>query len=351
MKRGSVIVGVILTLTMALVGCGAESTPAAKPESSATQQKGDPKVDPAAKPVELTIAHVVKTTDNFHLAALKFKQEVETKSNGQITVNIVPEGKAGPEKDLLTKTQSGEIDGAISTAGSATSFVGELGLFDLPFLFDSADHVHKVLDGKVGQGIHDKLQAAGFKSLGVLDFGFRHLTNSKVAVKKPEDVAGLKLRVLPNAIYQSTWELATGAKPIVMNWTEVPQALKDGAIDGQENPISILVSYKLWETQKYASKTGHVFAVALFVMNPAKFDKLTPEQQKIVTEAGRVAVEESRRFTAEAEEKGWATLRENGMTVVEDVDRAAFRKLALDAMSKKFASQVPADWMAAVSGN
>lgn len=335
-----------LALAVVLAGCGSAPTSApAKSEPAAQAQKAP---EPAAKPVEITIAHVVKTTDNFHFAALKFKELVETKSNGQITVNIVPEGKAGPEKDLLTKVQTGELDAAISTAGSMTSLVPELGLFDLPWLFDSTDHVHAVLDGQVGQALNDKVKTAGFIPVAVLDFGFRHLTNSVRPVKTPADMKGLKVRVLPNAIYQGTWELATGVKPVVMNWTEVPAALKAGQIDGQENPISILTSYKLWETQKYASKTGHVFAVAYFLMSPQKFNGLTPDQQKLVMEAGRAATEESRRFSADAEQKGWQTLKDNGMIVVDDVDRDAFRKLALDSIYTRFANQVPAAWLQAV---
>jgi tripartite ATP-independent transporter DctP family solute receptor len=330
-------------LALTLAGCGgSKSETAAAPTKSAAPSAAKPA---SSGPIELTIGHVLKTSDGYQVAAEKFKQVVESKTNGQIKVNIVPEGKLGPEKDMLSKVQSGEMDGAIITSGSFAIYESKFLILDTPFLIKDLNHAHRILDGEIGKALNDGLVKAGFEPIGILDFGFRHLTNSKKAVKTPEDAKDLLVRVLPNGIYQTTWEALTNKAPIVLNFTELPAALKAGKVDGQENPISLLVSYKMWETQKYATKTGHVFAAAPFVMNPSKLKSLTPEQQQIIREAGREAVKVSREFLAEAESKGWQTLKDNGMTVVEEIDTDAFRKAVWDKVMPKLQDQFPPEWI------
>jgi tripartite ATP-independent transporter DctP family solute receptor len=344
MKWAKTTLMTTLSLVLLLAGCStgpAKTTgvPEKSPGTSGTETQA------STKAVTITIGHVLKVTDAYQVAAETFKQVVETKSSGQIKVEIIPEGKLGAEKDMMTKTQSGELDASIITHGSVTSFVPEFGFLDTPFMIKDYDHAHQLLDGQIGTALGDGLKKAGFTPLGILDFGFRHLTNSKRAVQTPADAKGLLMRVLPNAQYQAMWEALTGKAPIVLNWTEVPQALKDGKIDGQENPISLLTSYKLWETQKYATRTGHVFAAAVFVINPNKFSSLTPEQQAVVQEAGREAVKRSRQFAADAEAKGWEMLKANGMVVVEQIDKEAFRQAVWEKVVPRFKSQFPAEWL------
>ena len=167
--------------------------------------------------------------------------------------------------------------------------------------------------------------------------GFRHLTNNKHAVKNVADMKGLKIRVTENPVHITAFR-ALGASPTPMSWPEVVSALQQGTIDGQENPISVLTSAKLWEVQKHLSLTAHVYAPMVLLVSPSFWNGLNAQQKAAFTDGAKIGGKASRTFVDEVEKKGVEEARKHGMAVVDNVDRAAFRK-ALDKPYEQFAKK------------
>jgi tripartite ATP-independent transporter DctP family solute receptor len=277
-----------------------------------------------AAAMEIKFAHVVNEKDAFHVAAEKFKELVEKRSQGALTVNIFPNAKLGDERTLLERMKMGIVDAGIITNGPIINFVPSFGVIDLPFLFRDPKHAYKVLDGNIGKKLMADLEAQGWKGLAFGERGFRNLTNSKHAVKTPADIKGLKIRVMQNPVYVDSFK-ALGANAVPMAWTEVLTALQQGTVDGQENPLNVIMAFKLFETQKYLSITRHAYAPAPIIMSMTTWKKLTPAQQDIVKKAAQEAADFERAWDNKMEAAWLKDLKAKGM-VVTTPDLAAFQK-------------------------
>jgi len=274
--------------------------------------------------MEIKFAHVVNEKDAFHVAALKFKELVESRTQGALTVTIFPNAKLGDERTLLERMKMGIVDAGIITSGPIINFVPSFGVIDLPFLFRDPKHAYKVLDGGIGQKLMADLESQGWKGLAFGERGFRNLTNSKRPVNTPNDIKGLKIRVMQNPVYVDSFK-ALGANAVPMAWTEVLTALQQGTVDGQENPLNVIMAFKLYETQKYLSITRHAYAPAPIIMSMSTWKKLTPAQQGIVKKAAQEAAEYERAWDNRME-AGWLKeLKAKGM-VVASPNLNSFRK-------------------------
>ena len=313
----------LLIAAMALSGCGgAEKKPEAKP---------------AAGPQTIKLAHVVNEKDGFHIAALKFKELVEARTKGAVKVEVFPNASLGDERTLIEGMQIGTIAMGVITNGPVANFLPEIAAFEMPFMFASPEEAYKVLDGPVGQKVLAKLDAINLKGLAYAERGFRNLTNSKKVVKTPADMAGLKIRVMENPVYIDTFKtLGTNAVP--MAWTEALTALQQGTIDGQENPVNVIYSFKLNETQKYLTMTKHSYAPALFLMSKKVFGSFNKETQDILVKAAQEAAVHERKWNAEQMTEQLKALKEKGMQITEP-DTAAFQaavKPVYDKYGPKF---------------
>ena len=313
----------LLIAAMALSGCGgAEKKPEAKP---------------AAGPQTIKLAHVVNEKDGFHIAALKFKELVEARTKGAVKVEVFPNASLGDERTLIEGMQIGTIAMGVITNGPVANFLPEIAAFEMPFMFSSPEEAYKVLDGPVGQKVLAKLDAINLKGLAYAERGFRNLTNSKKVVKTPADMAGLKIRVMENPVYIDTFKtLGTNAVP--MAWTEALTALQQGTIDGQENPVNVIYSFKLNETQKYLTMTKHSYAPALFLMSKKVFGSFNKETQDILMKAAQEAAVHERKWNAEQMAEQLKALKEKGMQIT-DPDTAAFQaavKPVYDKFGPKF---------------
>jgi tripartite ATP-independent transporter DctP family solute receptor len=298
----TLLVSIAMVMSL-LAGCGGAK------QGSSQEAKDD-------KPIKIKLAHVVNEKDGFHIAAEKFKELVEEKSKGKVEIEIYPNATLGDERTLLEGMQMGTVDMGVITNGPVANFVEEIAVFELPFLFTSPEEAYKVLDGPVGKELLKKLEDVNLKGLAYAERGFRNLTNSKRAVKTVEDVKGLKIRVMENPVYIDTFK-ALGANAVPMAWTEALTALQQQTIDGQENPINVIHSFKLYETQKYLSMTRHTYAPAIFVMSKQRFDKLPEDIQSIFKESAQEAAGYERKVNAENEAKQIEDLKKNGMEIVE----------------------------------
>ncbi|MEX0386068.1 TRAP transporter substrate-binding protein [Spiribacter onubensis] len=276
------------------------------------------------EPIDIRLAHVVNEQDGFHIAAEKFKEIVEDRTDGVVSVEIFPNAQLGDERTLLESMQIGTVDMGVITNGPVANFVEEIAVFELPFLFPSREAAYEVLDGPVGQDLLDELERVNLKGLAYAERGFRNLTNSRGPVTEPADLDGLKLRVMENPVYVDTFR-ELGANAVPMAWTEALTAMQQGTIDGQENPVNVIHSFELNETQTHMTLSRHTYAPAIFVMGMPVWTELPEPVQGVIEEAAQEAAEYERQVNEEMEAEQLAELKASGMEVVEDADLEAFR--------------------------
>ncbi|PTQ70677.1 TRAP transporter substrate-binding protein [Celeribacter persicus] len=294
-------------------------------------------------PVTLRLAHVVNEQDGFHAAAMKFQELVSERSAGAITVEIFPNATLGDERTLLEGMQIGTVDMGVITNGPVSNFLEDMAVFELPFLFPSPEAAYSVLDGEIGQELLGRLEEVNLKGLAYAERGFRNLTNSKRPVSTPADLDGLRIRVMENPVYIDTFR-ELGADAIPMAWTEALTAMQQGTIDGQENPVGVVYSFKLNETQTNMTMTRHTYAPAIFVMGMPKWNQLSEEAQDIISDAAQEAAEYERALNAELEGEQLEALKASGMAVIEDADLSAFSAAVqpvYEKYGKKFGDYLP----------
>ncbi|PVA09093.1 C4-dicarboxylate ABC transporter substrate-binding protein [Pelagivirga sediminicola] len=295
------------------------------------------------EPVTLRLAHVVNEQDAFHAAATKFRDLVDERSGGAITVEVFPNATLGDERTLLEGMQIGTIDMGLITNGPVSNFLEDMAVFELPFLFPSSEAAYAVLDGEIGQELLDRLSEVNLKGLAYAERGFRNLTNSERAVNTPADMGGLRIRVMENPVYIDTFR-ELGADAIPMAWTEALTAMQQGTIDGQENPVNVVHSFKLNETQTNMTMTRHSYAPAIFVMGLPVWNGLGEEAQTILADAAQEAAEYERALNASQQGEQLQALSDAGMTIVDDADLSAFAEAVKPVYEKygaKFGDYLP----------
>ncbi len=278
-------------------------------------------------PTTLRLAHVVNEQDAFHIAATRFQELVSERTEGAVTIEIYPNAELGDERTLLEGMQIGTVDMGVITNGPVANFLEEIAVFELPFLFASADEAYSILDGEIGQELLDRLSEVNLKGLAYAERGFRNLTNSQRPVREPGDIDGMRIRVMENPVYVDTFrELGANAEP--MAWTEALTAMQQGTIDGQENPVGVIHSFNLDETQGYMTLSRHTYSPAIFVMGQGVWDGMPEAAQEVLVEAAREASAHVRQVNMEMEESQLDELRGRGMEIVDDADLAAFQEAA-----------------------
>ncbi len=274
--------------------------------------------------MEIRLAHVVNEEDSFHIAAERFQELVEERSDGAVSVSLYPNAELGDERELLESMQVGTVDMGVITNGPVANFVDEFAVFELPFLFPDSESAHEVLDGPIGQEVMDKLADVNLRGLAYAERGFRNVTNSVGPIESPEDLDGLTLRVMENPVYVDTFN-ALGADATPMAWTEALTAMQQGTIDGQENPVNVIHSFELYETQDYMTLSRHTYAPAIFVMGEPTWQQIPDNAREALIEAAHEASAHARQMNAEMEADQLADLRDVGMEIVEEPDLEAFR--------------------------
>lgn len=276
-------------------------------------------------PVTLKLGTTVNEQDSFQIAAEKFAELVNERTDGKYIIEIHPNGELGDEAALLESMAAGTVDMGIVTSGPFVNFSADMGVLDMPFLFGSSEDAYKVLDGAVGQELLDTLEKANLKGLAYAERGFRNVTNSVHPVVTAADMEGLKLRVMENEVYTKTFKaLGTNATP--MAWSDTLTALQNNTVEGQENPINVIYSYALWESnQSHATLTRHSYATAIITMSLDKFNELPEDVQVIFKEAAQEAAEYERAWCADNEATQLQAMKDNGMQVVENPDLDSFK--------------------------
>jgi len=242
----------------------------------------------------------------------KFAEIVAARSGGKIKVQEFPSSQLGNELQQQSALQGGVQEMLVASTTSLAGIVKEFGVFDFPFLFGNARQADAMVDGPLGKMLAGRLAEKGVVVLGFFDLGFRNVTNGKRPITRPEDLDGLKLRVIPNPVFLETFKTFK-ANPIPMPFAELYGALESRAVDGQENPYSVILSSKFYEVNKYVSATNHVYATNPVQISKRFWDKLSPAEQKLLQDAAIEAQNYQRVVSRDAAAKAVGELKAKGM--------------------------------------
>jgi tripartite ATP-independent transporter DctP family solute receptor len=282
--------------------------------------------------------------------ALKFKEEVEKKHGDKIEIKIYTLSQLGGGRENIEGLQAGTLELSEAAVAHAASFTDAFLPLTMPYLFLERETAWKVLDGPIGQKIIQRFEEqAGIKMFAFWENGIRHVTNSRNEVKVPDDLKGLKIRVMQDPVYLTLFR-SFGANPVPMDFGEVFTALQQGVIDAQENPYANMVQRKFYEVQKYLSTTSHVFDVSGFYINKEIFEALEPQVQKDVIEAARIATAHQREQAAIQDDRYLKFLQNDygkiKITFLSPQELEAFKKVAsvvYDQVQATIASKDP-EW-------
>jgi tripartite ATP-independent transporter DctP family solute receptor len=246
----------------------------------------------------------------------KLAELVAAKSGGKIKINLFLNGALGSDQAVTTSLQGGTVEMAVMNSGILASASKELAIFDFPFLFANEKESDAICDGPIGQRLHKELEAKGIVGLAYWELGYRQITNSKRALTKVEDIEGLKLRVIPNPI-NVDWVKALGANPTPMPFPEVYGAMESKAIDGHENPVSVIAANKFWEVQKFVALSNHQYNPQSVIFSKKVWDTLTPTEKKILQDSVAEATRTQRDAARAAVASNLELLKKHGMTITQ----------------------------------
>src|SRR5215213_9245255 len=249
---------------------------------------GAPAVLRAQGQVRLTLGHGQTPGNPRSVAADRMAAQLRERSNGRIEMRVAGSEQLGSDVAMLTGLRTGTLDMSVNSQGPVSSVVPELAAFGLPFLFADSRAAYRVIDGAMGQEIARKLEGVGLVSLGWWDNGIRHITNSKRAINKPEDLRGLKIRTPPDPMTIDIFQ-ALGAATQQINFNELYVALQQGVVDGQKNPLANIHSSKLFEVNRFISLTGHQWQCNPVLASRIAWGRLRPDDQKLVREVAKEA--------------------------------------------------------------
>ena len=273
--------------------------------------------------IELTLGHGAAPGNPRTLGAETFKKLVEEASDGKITVQIMAQESVGSDPEMLTSVQNGALDMSINSQGPFSAYVPESALVGLPFLFENSEHAYHVIDEGTLDGLSEKAAEKGLVVLDYWDNGMRDITNSVHPINTPEDVAGLKIRVPDDPMSLDIFD-ALGANATPMAFNELYLALRQGAVDGQENPVVNIKSSKLDEVQPYLAVTGHQYQMNPFVVSNLIWDTLDDDQRSILQDSADKALAKQRRLMTDQSEEIYAEFEKE--LEVTHPDKAPFRK-------------------------
>jgi len=246
----------------------------------------------------------------------RFAEIVASKSGGKIKVALFPGGALGGDAANVSALQGGTLEMVVLNAGILASQTKEFAIFDFPFMFATAQEADAVVDGAFGKMMLAKLDTKGIHGLAYWELGFRTITNSRRPINKVEDIAGLKLRVIPNAI-NVDWVSALGANPTPMAFTEVYSAMEQKAIDGHENPVTVVNANKLYEVQKYLALSNHQYNPQAVIVSKKLWDSMSDDERKIFSDAAVEATAYQRKMSREQAVSALENVKKNGMQVSE----------------------------------
>ena len=296
--------------------------------------------------ITIKLAHVEPETRSLHQACVEFKNYVENETEGQVVVEIYPNGQLGGDRQAIEGVSLGTIQMTAAASAVMSGYDPKFGVLDLPYVFKTREASYKACDGELGEKLNAALPSLGLRGLGYNDNGLRHITNNVRPIYEPKDLKGIKIRVMENPVYVDMFR-AVGANATPMNFGEVYTALQQKTVDGQENPASLIYASKFFEVQKYLSLTGHTYSFNILLINDAFFQKLPSDIQKVITEGAQKYLRDRQRELEASQETDFiAKLKQAGMKVNE-VSPEGIQKFvdAMKPVHEKYEKQLGAEIM------
>ena len=285
----------------------------------------------------LKFGHVAPPMHGQQYGCLAFADHVKEKTNGEIQIDVFPMGQLGGERSMAEQVQGGTLDMCAVTSAVLSNFVPQVALFDLPFLWPNREMGYKVLaDAELQKIFFDLFPKKGMVAIGYTENEMRDLTNIKRAIRSPEDLKGLKIRVMESPVYLDTFR-QLGASPVPMPFPEIYNALQQGVIDAQDNPIMTSIMMKFVEVCPHATMTQHILTECPVIVNIDLWERLTPEQQKIFREAAEIGIRVNRERNRDLREGLIKKSEAKGLKIVRltEQERDAFKK-AVMPLHKKY---------------
>ena len=307
-KKLSVLLALTLVLAMCFTftACGGGST-----DDKST--KGDK--------VVIHFASTQGTTHAWYKEAEKFAKKVNEDSNGSIEISVEFGGVWGSDKDQTEAVQNGSLDMSIGSTVGADAVVNKIGFVNLPYFINTYDQVDSLIyNGWVGDTIKKDVEESGMKLLGLTDCDFRWISNSVKPIKSAADMKGMKIRTPESKMFLSFFS-NLGATPTSMAFTELPSALQQKTVEGQDNGPVLSYTNGLYQFNKYWVKSNHSFAAAVVLFNQGTWDKFTPEQQEIIAADAKEYCDNIKTSIREDVETMTSEMEKSGCEVIEVSDQ------------------------------
>lgn len=305
-----------LALTLSLTACGGGTTGG---ESASD--------DGSAEGTTYSFTVGTNTAEDSvnQLLAEKFKELIEERSDGAVTVTIYSNGALGGDAELTESCIAGTVDFIIGMTGSLVNYIPEAALFDLPNVFPDLATAREVLDGPILADLQAAYEAGGLKLFGYADSGFRVMSSNK-AVRQMSDFSGIKIRTMENPNHIAYWQ-ALGANPTPSDFSELYMSLEQGTLDAQENPYDLIVANKLYEPQSYIIETNHLLHTLNMVGSKATYDALPADIQELISECAAEAHQYARQMADERIESQKATIQDAGLEII-TLESSMIREMA-----------------------
>ena len=301
----------------------------------------------AAAVTELKLGHCAGTDDPYHVGATRFAELAGQHTGGAIRVPVFPSCQLGSgEREMIEGVKLGTLEMVLTASAPIAGFEPRFMLFDLPFLFRDNGHAHRVLDGPIGQKVAASLEAHGMKLLAWMESGFRNMITTKRRLTGPDDMRGMKFRVMENPVYVSMFK-NLGSTGVPIPSPEVYTSLQTGVVDGYEHPVGAYMGIKAYEVAKLVALTGHAYTPAPILMNLAAFRRLpAPEQEALLKAAQEAAVYE-RAYVAKTLEEFKAKLSGRDGVQFYAVDKQPFQQ-RMAPVYREFEAKVGKDLIEAI---
>ncbi|PSM52201.1 TRAP transporter, substrate binding protein, DctP family [Campylobacter blaseri] len=257
----------------------------------------------------IKFSHVVSADTPKGKAANYFAKRVEELTDGKIEVHIFPNSQLYTDAAVMKALKMNNVQMAVPSFSKFTRIVPQMQLFDLPFLFRDTEHLHKVIDGEVGQILKDMVNKKGFIALDFWDNGFKQFSSSKKGIIKPDDLIGQKVRIMSSKVLEEQMKIL-GATPQVLPFSEVYSALQQGVVDGAENPLANFYTEKFYEAQSDLTMSNHGYLGYLVIVSEKFWKKLPKDLQEKVTQAMKEATAKEREMAKEMEDEFMAKIQD-----------------------------------------
>lgn len=294
----------------------------------------------------LKIGYATSPTSHYGVGSTVFCEEIQKGTEGRYTCQQFPSGALGGEREMIESVQLGTLDLVNTSTGPLGNFVPSVKIVDIPFLFRDYDHARKVMDGEIGQNLLVQMQDKGLVGLAWTENGFRHMTNNVRPIVQASDANGLKMRTMENKVHMDGYK-TFGILPTPMAFPELFTALQQGTVDGQENPIPVILAAKFAQVQKHLSLTNHVYSPAVIILSPSVWNQLSDADKQVFLNAAKAASAAQRKKVNDDEANGIALLKKDGMQVVEQVNGESFRQAVTPAYAE-YAKEFGADNIRAI---